>query len=61
MIIICKWELFLKKSKIFLILNMNINLEIKYFLIEMSFFFIWERKLNVVIVGLKFEVDYLKK
>lgn len=60
MIIICKWELFLNKSKIFLILNMNINLEIKYFLIEMSFF-IWERKLNVVIVGLKFEVDYLKK
>lgn len=40
MIISCKWELFLNKGKIFLILNMNINLEIKYFLIEMSFFYL---------------------
>lgn len=38
MIIICKWELSLNKSKTLLTLNMNINLETKDFLIEMSFF-----------------------
>lgn len=58
--IICKWELSLNKSKTLLTLNMNINLETKHFLIEMSFF-IRERKSNAVIVGPKLEVDHLKK